>query len=293
MAVAAAREASGEVAQYAVDVEDVVYVQHDDGPLQARLYKPRGAGPFPMVAEIHGGAWCNGDRASNHAQNEALARNGIVVVALDFRMPPRAAYPNALADIHYAVRWLKAKAGELHGRADRVGLIGNSSGGHLAMLLAMRPHDPRYAAIALPGDATVSCVVMCWPVIDPLGRYRHARDQQAAGATRPEMMDKVIPLHIQFWGDEAAMAEGNPVMALERGERAELPPVLCLQGTIDQMHPRPHLDRFVAQYRKRGGDLELALYEGEGEGFFARNSQSPNTAAGIARIIDFVQTRLG
>ena len=294
MVAAAARDSTQVQSQYAVDVEDVAYLNHADGALLTRLYKPRGAGPFPMLVEIHGGAWCNGDRLANNAQNETLARSGIVVAALDFRMPPRAGYPHAVADIHYAVRWLKSRAASLHGRADRVGLIGNSSGGHLAMLLAMRPDDRRYGAIALPGtDAHVGCVVMCWPVIDPLGRYRYARELQAAGASRPEAIDRVIPLHGQFWGDEAAMTEGNPVMALERGEPAELPPVLCLQGTADQMHPRPHLDRFIEQYRKRGGTLELELYEGEGEGFFARNPGSPNTAAGFQRIIRFVHDRLG
>ena len=294
MAIAAVREPAASRPQYAIDAEDVEYLRHGDKPLLLRLYRPRGSGPFPMLVEIHGGAWCNGDRLSNNAQNEALAKSGIVVAALDFRMPPQAGYPHTMADIHYAIRWLKGRAASVHGNAGRVGLIGNSSGGHLAMLLAMRPTDARYAAITSTGqaDSRVGCVVMCWPVIDPLGRYNYARELQAAGASRPESIDRVIPLHIQFWGDEKAMAEGNPVMALERGEPAVLPPVLCLQGTKDQMHPRPHLDRFIEQYRKRGGSLELALYEGEGEGFFARNPQSPNTAKGIEQIIDWVHARL-
>jgi DAHP synthetase I family len=59
------------------------------------------------------------------------------------------------------------------------------------------------------------------------------------------------------------MAEGSPVLALERGERVELPPVLYLQGTHDIAHPRPDLDRFVMQYRRAGGQVELVLFEGE------------------------------
>jgi acetyl esterase/lipase len=56
-------------------------------------------------------------------------------------------------DINYAVRWTKHNARTLKTRSDLVGLSGQSSGGHLAMLVAMRPHDPRYAAIALPAGA--------------------------------------------------------------------------------------------------------------------------------------------
>jgi acetyl esterase/lipase len=218
----------------------------------------------------------------------------VVVAALDFRMPPTAAYPASLADIHYGIRWLKTQGASLHGRADRVGVIGISSGGHQAMLLGMRPADARYAALPLAGgpDARVQAAILCWPVIDPLGRYHRARELQAAGGTYPEAIDRVIPLHRQFWPDEAAMSEGSPALALERGEPAELPPVLYLQGTADQMHPRPHLDRFVAQYRKRGGDLDLALYDGEVEGFINRKPGTPNAVAATRRIIDFVHARL-
>src|SRR5574341_1900996 len=161
---------------YDLDTEDVEYLRHAGIPLLARLFKPRGAGPFPLIVELHGGAWCHGDRHNDTIINEALARSGVAVAALDFRMPPVAGYPASLADINYAIRWCKSRAAELGIRPDRVGILGVSSGAHQAMLLGMRPRDPRYAAVPLPAavDATVRCVVLCWPVIDPLGRYHYA-----------------------------------------------------------------------------------------------------------------------
>ena len=86
-------------------------------------------------------------RAKRHAIQVWLT-TGVLVAALDFRLPPDAGYPASVADIHYGIRWLKARARELKGRADRVGAIGISSGGHQAMLVAMRPTDGRYAAQA-------------------------------------------------------------------------------------------------------------------------------------------------
>ena len=74
--------------EFEIDVEDVEYLRHGDQPLLARLFKPRGTGPFPAVVELHGGAWCLGDRLQDTAINERLARNGILVAALDFRVPP-------------------------------------------------------------------------------------------------------------------------------------------------------------------------------------------------------------
>ena len=136
---------------YELAVEDVEYLRHGDKPLLARLFKPRGTGPFPLIVELHGGAWCNGDRLNDRSQRTA-GQSGVVVAALDFRMPPVAAYPASLADINYAIRWLKTRAAEFGSRPDRVGALGVSSGGHQAMLLAMRPRDPRYSAIPLPVD---------------------------------------------------------------------------------------------------------------------------------------------
>jgi acetyl esterase/lipase len=285
-------------ATFAIDVEDVEYLRHGDQPLLARIFRPRGAGPFPLVIDLHGGAWCRGDRLGDTAINEPLARSGVVVVALDFRMPPQAGYPASLVDIHYAIRWFKARAADLGSRPDLVGAMGISSGGHQAMLLAMRPTDPRYAVLALPPgapalDARPRCVVLCWPVIDPLARYHYAKRLKAAGPPYPEVVDRVLPLHDLYWPGEDAMAEASPVLALERGEPVELPPVLYLQGTRDVAHPRPDLDRFVAQYRKAGGEVTLALYEGEAEGFINRNPGSPAAGQAIEKIIEFVHERLG
>lgn len=281
---------------YAFDVEDIEYVRHGDAPLLARLYKPQGAGPFPLMIDLHGGAWCNGDRLNDTRINEALARSGVVVAALDFRMPPQAGYPASLADINYAVRWLKSRAPALKARPDRVGVIGISSGGHQGMLAAMRPSDARYAALPLPDapniDARIACTVLCWPVIDPLGRYRYAQRVTAAGGRYPEALDRVLPLHIKYWGDEAAMDEGSPVGALERGEQAELPPVLYVQGAADLVHPAGDRDRFIDLYRQRGGEVEVALYAGEVEGFIVRNAGAPAAAQAMERIIAFVHRHL-
>jgi acetyl esterase/lipase len=281
---------------YAIDVEDVEYLWHDGKPLLARLFKPRGDGPFPIMVDLHGGAWCNGDRMNDALINEALAKSGVLVAALDFRMPPQAGYPASIGDINYAVRWLKSEAVGLKARPDRVGMIGISSGGHQAMLSAMRPADSRYAALPLGKgqqyDARVGCVVLCWPVIDPLGRYRYAKRVLAQGGKYPEVLNRVVPLHDQYWGSEEAMQEGSPVAALEKGESVEMPPVLYAQGADDMVHPRADLDRFVAAYRKRGGSVELALYEGEVDGFIIRNAASPRAKAGLERIIAFVHEKL-
>lgn len=274
------------------EIEDVEYLRHGDRPLLATLYRPRGAGPFPMIIEAHGGAWCRGTRANNKVIHEELARNGVIVAALDFRMPPDEAYPAALADVNYAVRYFKSQAPELRTRAKRIGLLGTSSGGHIAMTVAMKPGDPRYSALPLAGgfDATVRCVIMGWPVIDPLGRYHHAIRLKEGG--NPDLANHVLGDHHRFWGTEEAMGEGSPTRALERGDAVETPPVLYIQGTADTNHPKENLDRFVAGYRKAGGRVELTMIGGEKQLFIPQNPGSAGSRYALEKIVQFAHREL-
>lgn len=281
--------------QYEIDVEDVQYLRHGNKSLLARVYKPRGAGPFPIVIDLHGGAWCKKDRTSDAGTNEPLARSGVLVVALDFRMPPDGKYPDSLADINYAIRWSKANAARFKGAADKVAVLGVSSGGHQAMLTAMRPRDPRYAAIPLLADArldaSVQAVVLCWPVIDPLGRYRYAKSLKEQGQN-VKQAEEWMACHEKYWANENEMAEGNPALALASGEKVEMPPVLYLQGTVDIAHPKPSREQFIASYRKAGGRVDAHLFEGVGEAFITNDPNSPQARDALDRIIEFVHREL-
>src|SRR3974377_824667 len=130
--------------------EDLEYLRPEGGaPLLARYYRPEGTGPFPAVLEVHGGAWTSGDRLNNVAIGEHLAGHGIVLLSIAFRMPPAVRYPETVADINFGIRYLKANAERFATRSELVGGLGTSSGGHLLLLNALRPRDPRYAPIPL------------------------------------------------------------------------------------------------------------------------------------------------
>lgn len=282
---------------YDIEIEDVEYLRHGDQPLLARLHKPKGTGPFPMMVELHGGAWCRGDRLNDSPLNEALARRGVVVIALDFRMPPDASYPGSLADIHYGIRWCKTQAESWGSRPDAIGAMGSSSGAHQSILLGMRPDDARYSALSLPAgsaavDGRLGCVVLCSPVIDPLGRYHYAKGLRE-DCTPPEGFgERVISAHDDYWVTEEAMAEAAPARILARGEQVELPPALCLVRDYEQAHPRPDLDEFVQQYHQAGGNFDLSIFEGEGDGFLTKNLSTPKAQQAFEQLLAFVQQHL-
>ncbi len=257
---------------YEFTTEDIEYLRHGDKALKLRLYKPRGAGPFPVVVDLHGGAWGKGSLEECRGRDEVLAKAGLLVAALDFR-DGNYGYPSALVDINYAIRWLKvrAHAAQLQTRADLIGICGQSSGGHLAMLAAMRPHDPRYTAIPLPAgspavDATVRSVAMAWAVINPLSRYRNALRERAKGTA---WVGDIPERQMSFWKNDENMSDGNPMLMLERGEKVSMPTALWVQGRPDPVHDYRDPDapiapvalnepeRFAANYRKAGGTIEM------------------------------------
>ena len=282
---------------YEVDVQDVEYLRHGDNPLLARLFRPQGSGPFPIMVELHGGAWVRGDRLIGNAANEVLARNGVIVAALDFRVPPVASYPASFADIHYAIRWCKANAEAWNGIPDRVGAMGTSSGAHQAMLLGMRPNDARYAALpysngARQADGTLGCVIMVSPVIDPLGRYNYAKGLRDDVTPPAGMAERVVPMHDLYWETEENMIEAAPARALAAGERMELPPTLCLARSYEEAHPRPDLDEFIRQYRRAGGPIDVHIFEGAGERIL-ENIATPVAQEAIERMTAFIRQNLG
>jgi acetyl esterase/lipase len=269
--------------KYEVDVRDVEYQRLADKPWLARVYRPKGAGPFPTIIDVHGGAWHNGDRTNNEGIDRALAASGIVVAALDFRQPPEAGYPASLCDVNLGTRWLKAHAAEFNGTA-KVGAFGNSSGGHQVVLSALRPRHPAYSTLPLSGhpeiDAGLDYVIAGWPVICPLYRFHFAKEFNR---------EEHIKAHIDYWGTEAAMAEGSPQTILDQNTQAALPPLLMLLKANDKNHPLEMQERFIASYKKRGGPIEVHTFDGLPEHRMTPSAAQPETLRVMDTMIDFIR----
>src|SRR6266550_6918439 len=166
-------------AKFEITVSEVEYRRTPAGrSLMARIYQPKGAGPFPTVLDLHGGAWNRKDRFAEEPMDRALAASGLLVVAVDLTLAPEAPYPACVQDANYAVRWLKVNAATWNGDTAMVGIYGSSSGGHVAELVAMRPRDPRYNAIPLAAaanvDSTVAYAATRSPISNTFARYENA-----------------------------------------------------------------------------------------------------------------------
>jgi acetyl esterase/lipase len=252
------KTAYNSAAKFELKVSEVEFRRTPGGRLlMARIYQPQGAGPFPSLLDLHGGAWNNKDRFANEPMDRAVAASGVLVVAIDMTLAPEAPYPASVQDANYGVRWLKSKAAGWNGDPANLGVLGSSTGGHIAELLGMRPRDARYNAIALPAapnlDSTVAYVATRSPISDPYARY-----QQAEKMKRESMM-RSTRTYFNPW---ETIYEANPQQMLERREAVTLPPLLIMQGALDDNVLPAVQEKFAATYKAAGGDCELHVFEG-------------------------------
>ncbi len=244
-------------ANYEIKIWEEDFRQVSTRMLLARICQPIGDGPFPVLLDLHGGAWTFKDRTANVAMAEAMARSGILTVSIDLRLGGEAPYPASVQDANYGIRWLKAKAPEWNGDPSTMGLLGSSSGGHVAMLLGMRQQDARYNEIPLEGhpqiDASIHYVATRSPISDPLARYNNAVAKE-----RQEMVER----HHVYFNPFSDIEEANPQMILDRNEPVELPPLLIMQGGLDD-NVLPEIQvKFGESYRAAGGECQVEVFEG-------------------------------
>ncbi len=274
--------------------EDVVWARPGGLELLACVYHPAGASAAaPAVIDVHGGAWSSGDRTSGTPYDTALAAAGLLVVAIDFRMGPDFKHPAASADVAAAVRWVRLNAAQLQADPSRIGMVGSSSGGHLAMLAGMKPNAVMHRGTPIGDsagnyavhdevDASVSYVVALWPVSDPAARFRYAR--RAGIASLQEGTSAYFP-------DEAAQWDASVPRIVTAGEAERLPPLLVVQPGEDSNIPQDMTFDLLQAYQARGGKLEYAYYPGVPHGFGREPSASTDDL--VLTMRDFIRRRIG
>jgi acetyl esterase len=277
--VFAMTDADAQPKPVSVSTSDVIYARYDGLDLQARLYRPAGrSAALPVAIDVHGGAWSTGDRKSGALYDTAVSQSGVLVIAIDFRQGPDFKHPAASADVSGAVRWVRANAKALNADPARIGLIGSSSGGHLALLAALRPNAAAHKTTPLADldgkvsthanvDGSVSWVAALWPVSDPAARYRYAK---RAGITG------LINGTNAYFADEAAQWDASIPRLVTAGEASSLPPIFVVQPGDDSNIPQEMTFDLIRAYQARGGKIDYAFYPGMPHAFGHRPSPATN-----------------
>jgi len=287
---------------YDVAEEDVVFARPEGEPLLARIYRPQGtpAEPLAALVDVHGGAWARLDRTVGAPHSRALAACGLVVASLDFRQGPTHQHPAASADVAAGVRYVRAHASRLGIDPRRIGLLGCSSGGQLALLVALRPGVPGHTGTPIvrpddsldstPTDDSIAFVLALYPVADPLARYRYALSRERDAVVPGGFNAAGLIAGHRYFADEAAMADASVTRIVETGEARALPPVWIAQPGADDNVPAAITEAFVRAYEKAGGRIERVHFPGAAHSFIQR--PGADTDKCIALMRDFVGQQL-
>jgi acetyl esterase/lipase len=251
-----------EAAEYEVMTRtNIEYVQHDGVTLAGDLYLPKGLEKAPVLVAVHGGGWQGSSRDNYRYWGPFLAKNGYAVFAISYRLskPNAKTYPAAVYDVKAAVQFARAKAGELGVDPERIGMIGDSAGAHLASLVALAGGEPLFSldyrsdpqAAVSPA---VKAVVGIYGVYDMQAQWEH--DQ----LSRPH--DQITEKFIGAppTADRRVYFEASPTSYATRGKNSLR--FLLVYGTADD----------IVDYTTQSQRFLLSLKQA---GFFVRNIEIP------------------
>lgn len=267
-----------------VTVENnLTYAQYGTREMKLDLYRPAsGAGPYPGVVFIHGGAWTIGSKADFNHQAVYLATKGYVCVSIEYRLSKEAPYPAALYDSKAAVRWMRANAAKYKIDPNRIAAVGGSSGGQLVALLGTTA-DVR----TMEGDggnphfsSRVQAVAAFNPLTDFVSML--ARTQNLKGATMA-----ILP----FLGGTSDQVpeiymEASPVAHVS----AASAPFLFLHGTADKTMPYEQSLEMMKALQSVGVRAELYSAKDADHGFF---NFAPFYQPSIERVEQFLNSVFG
>jgi acetyl esterase/lipase len=224
-------------------VRNITFAEYGKKKVRLDVYKAADTRPGdrrPGILQIHGGGWVLGDKREqgvpllNH-----LAVNGWVGVNANYRLSPRAKFPDHLVDLKKAIAWYREHAEEHGADPDFLCVSGGSAGGHLAALVALTPNDPEYQADMDDVDTSVHAAVPFYGVYDMTNR--HGRWQKD---TVRRFFGPVV-LGTSFEENPDAFRKASPMDLV----RADAPPFFVVHGSNDTLVPVADAREFVELLR--------------------------------------------
>lgn len=212
--------------------------RHNRLDIWRRADLPAGAGA-PVLVQVHGGAWMMGEkRGQAHPLMAHLAERGWVCVTINYRLSPRAQWPDHIVDVKRALAWTKANIAEHGGDPSFVVITGGSAGGHLAALAALTPGVTGFQPGFEDADTSVAAAVPFYGVYDFTNR-----DGSAGRALVPFLERRVM--HSRLADNRAVWEEASPMSHV----RPDAPPFFVLHGTNDVLVPVEQARSFVRALR--------------------------------------------
>jgi acetyl esterase/lipase len=224
-------------------VRGVEFARYGNKALLLDVYMPAASvadAPRPSIVQVHGGGWIAGSRVEqgipllNH-----LAKHGWVGFNVDYRLSPRATFPDHLVDVKRAIAWVREHASEYGADPEFVCITGGSAGGHLSALAALTADDRSLQPGFEDADTSVAAAVPFYGIYDLTN---------SEGAFYPELREWVFERHVlkaRFEDHPERFRAASPTHRVHAGA----PPFLIIHGEHDSLVPVADARRFVAELR--------------------------------------------
>lgn len=226
--------------------KNIVFGEVGRHKLLLDVYRSADAGPkSPVLLQVHGGGWVLGSKNDQGIPiMRHMAARGWVCVNANYRLSPRATFPDHLIDLKRAVAWIRAHAADYGGDPDFVVVTGGSAGGHLAALLALTANDPMYQPGFESVDTSVEACIPFYGVYDFSDRFGIWPHQGLHRLLERRVMKTTRSK------DGAAFERASPIARIHD----KRPPFFVIHGDKDSLVPVEEARRFVAALRASGSE---------------------------------------
>ncbi|WP_426573045.1 alpha/beta hydrolase fold domain-containing protein [Aquihabitans sp. McL0605] len=242
-------------------------------------------GKAPVLLQVHGGAWIIGNKDQQALPLLGhMAENGWVCVSINYRLSPRATWPEHIVDVKRAIAWVKANIAQYGGDPDFVAITGGSAGGHLSSLAALTANEPMFQPGFEEADTTVVAAVPFYGVYDWTNR------DGTGNAYQDEMLARLVLKTTKaespdLWRDGSTMSWVS----------ADAPPFFVVHGSNDVLVPVEQARSFVAMLRSESKN-PVAYAELPGAQHAFEVFDSPRTifsAGAVHRFLETIRRREG
>ena len=239
-------------------------------PLLLDACRPDGDGPFPAIIIVHGGGWIGGHREhSVQPLFEPLAKAGFAWFSISYRLATNLMqFGVAVQDVQTAIDHVRANARAYNIDPDRIAILGESAGAHLASLAVER--SPK----------NVAAIVALYPPSDLVSLIQNARaiPDSIRQAVKAVGMEQMILSYLR---------EMSPIEHIKPG----LPPFLLVHGTLDGVVPYDQSMQMLSRLRGSGVEAELITVDGGGHGLRGWE-MSPSLSVYRSKVIDWLRVQL-
>jgi acetyl esterase/lipase len=195
----------------------------------------------PVFVYIHGGAWVIGDkREQGLPLLHELARRGWVTVTINYRLSPRATWPDHLVDCKRALAWVREHIADYGGDPGFIAVSGGSAGGHLSAMVALTPGDPAFQPGFEEAPTSVDACIPFYGVYDmTAGRGTSTYDKGLLRLLERSVFKRSYDADPRVFEDASPLRRVNP----------DAPPFFVVHGTHDTLVPVAEARRFVEALR--------------------------------------------